>query len=83
MLRNMARPTFGARPVVHLLGRMWVRNSFSERCVPLDSRPFISVLVKDSGLPRSLSSLFPSTLLRLLEVPVIEPALPQEDQSRR
>lgn len=55
MLRNMARPMLGARLVAHLLGKIWVHSSFSEGRVPLDSRTFMSVLVKDpfpsSSLP--------------------------------
>ena len=63
MLRNMAGPMFGARLVAHLSGRMWVHSSFSEGRVPLDSRPFISMLVKDNGFQRFLSFLLPSMLL--------------------
>ena len=73
----MARPVFGARSAAHLSGRMWVHSS-SQRYihVPLDSRPFLSVLIKYSGFQRFLSFLLSSTLFRLLEVPVIEPTLP-------
>lgn len=66
MLRNMARPMLGARLAARMLGKIWVHSSFSEGRVPLDSRPFMSVLVKDSGFQRSLSFRLPSILFRLL-----------------
>lgn len=67
MLRNMARLMLGARLVAHLLGKIGVHSSFSEGHVPLDSRTFMSVLVKDSGFQRSLSFQLPSMFFRLLE----------------
>lgn len=79
----MVRPMFGARPVAPLSVRIWVHSRFSEKYGSLDSRPFTSMLMKPSGLQKSLTFLLPPMLLRLLESLVVEPALPQEGQSRR
>lgn len=57
--------------------------SFSEWCGSLGSKCFTWLSVKANGLQGSLTFLLPPMLFRLLESWAIEPALPQEGQSRR